>query len=231
MFGTWSDQNPFLVKVLKSSWPPFVPPFFDFPRFDLPVFQAAMTQWETSGFRVIGRLAKSIHGEVAKMVGGWGMLGKLLVLHPSKWVHPSSKWINIKFWGFQHGFNSTHIYIIIYIYCIYIYIIYTYIYTYTYHCTPISKPIQLLQPSNNGTRSGATCQLMCVHVESTTCRVESQVGTHHKDKDSNSCFSTAPEPKQWRLEVVQCCPLEKFLSPTLPTVLTEQNLHSIATSY
>ena len=137
MFGTWSDQNPFLVKVLKSSWPPFVPPFFDFPRFDLPVFQAAMTQWETSGFRVIGRLAKSIHGEVAKMVGGWGMLGKLLVLHPSKWVHPSSKWINIKFWGFQHGFNSTHIYIIynyiyIYIYCIYIYYIYIHIYIHIY---------------------------------------------------------------------------------------------------
>ena len=114
--------------------------------------------------------------------------------------------------------------------CINMYIIYI------YHCTPISKPIQLLQPSNNGTRSRATCQLMCVHVESTRCRVESQGGTHHKDKDSNSCFSTAPEPKQWRLEsrgsaVLPTCPLEKFLSPTLPTVLTEQNLHSIATSY
>ena len=39
-----------------------------------------------------------------------------------------------------------------------------------------------------------------------------QGGTHHKDKDSNSCFSTAPEPKQWRLEVVQCCQLAHWRS-------------------
>lgn len=34
--------------------------------------EAAMTQWETSGFRVIGRLAKSIHGEVHYVQDGQG---------------------------------------------------------------------------------------------------------------------------------------------------------------